>query len=417
MNGIVLKENRLSRAVRRIAGLCLLASLPAFAQPDTFRSPEGKARPRVVGYYTQSSIYNNFYVRNLVTSGSTRVLTQVNYAFSQILNNQCASADTWADYQDPLSADQTVDGEADSQAAGAFAGNFHQLQELKRRYPDLKIVLSIGGGGQNPADFSTVAAAANRKAFVKSCVDMYIKGQFGPGVTEPGIFDGFDIDWEYPASDEDKDNLTALLAEFRSQMDAVHKGMTLSIASSAGSWAYQYIDLNKVQQSIDFFGLMEYDFDGPWTNTTGFVAPLFQAKSDPSPTNNAAAAVEAYLAAGVEPQKIVFGVPFYGYEWTDVPSANHGLFQPGTPVGDGSGYNAIAPLESSFTKYRDATTQAPWLYNGTTFWTYDDPWSLTFKMIYARNKKLGGVMAWDLSGDMPNGLLIKTVSNSLLWPR
>lgn len=246
---------------------------------------------------------------------------------------------------------------------------------------------------------------------------MYIKGQFGPGVTEPGIFDGFDIDREYPASDQDKENLTALLAEFRSQMDAVHKGMLLSIASSAGSWACQYIDLNKVQQSIGFFGRMEYDFDGPWTNTTGLVAPLLQAKSDPSPTNNAAAAVEAYLAAGVEPQKIVFGVPFYGYEWTDMPSTNHGLFRPGIPLGDGAGYNAIAPLESSFTKYRDATTQAPWLYNGTTFWTYDDPWSLIFKMMYARDKKLGGVMAWDLSGDMPNGLLIKTVSNSLLWPR
>jgi chitinase len=381
-----------SHVIDCIAGLCLLASLPAIAQqPDMSRHSAGTAQPRVVGYYTQWSVYDNFFVKNLITSGSTNVLTQVDYAFAEISNNQCASADTWADYQDPLPANETVNGKADSQAEGAFVGNFRQLQELKQRYPNLKIIISIGGGSQNPADFSTIAEAANRKAFVKSCVDMYIKGQFGPGITEPGIFDGFDIDWEYPSSDEDKASFTALLAEFRSQMDAARKGMTLSIASSAGSWAYQYIDLKKVQQSLDFFGLMEYDFDGPWNDTTGLVAPLFQSKLDPDPTNNAAAAVEAYLGAGVDPRKIVFGVPFYGYEWTDVPNINHGLFEPGTPVGDGAGYNAIVPIEGSFTKYRDATTQAPWLYDGTTFWTYDDPWSIAYKMVYARDKMLGGV--------------------------
>ena len=315
-----------------------------------------------------------------------------------------------------ISADQTVDGKADSMAPGAFVGNFHQLQELKKRYPNIKIVMSIGGGGANPLDFSTVSDAAHRKAFVKSCVDMYIKGNFSPGFSEPGIFDGFDIDWEYPASESDEAGLTALLAEFRSQMDAIRPGMTLSIASSAGSWAFQYIDFKAVQKSLDFFGLMEYDFDGPWNDATGLVAPLYQAKGDPDPTNNAAWAVEQYLAAGVKPEKIVFGLPFYGYEWTDVPSTDHGLFQAGTPVGDGASYNAIVPLESSFTKYRDPKTQAPWLYDGTSFWTYDDPTSLAFKMRYAHNQKLGGLMVWDLSGDMPDGQLLKTSAGSLIAP-
>jgi chitinase len=416
MNRTLLAEPKL-QLLKCAAALCIIAGVTASAQvlspfQDRAKIPHPE---KVVGYYTQWSVYNSFFVKNLVTSGSANILTHINYAFSEISNNECASADTWADYQNPLSADQTVNGKADSQADGAFVGNFHQLQELKRRYPNLKIIISIGGGGQDPADFSTIADAGHRKAFVKSCIDMYIKGQFGPGVVEPGIFDGFDIDWEYPASTEDEAKLTALLAEFRSQMDAIRKGMTLSIASSAGSWAYQYIDFKKVQQSLDYFDLMEYDFDGPWNNTTGFVAPLFQAKLDPDPTNNAAAAVEAYLAAGVERDKIVFGLPFYGYEWTDVPKAHHGLFQPGTPVGDGDGYNAIAPLESSYKKYRDPVTQAPWLYDGTNFWTYDDAWSIAYKMVYAREKRLGGLMVWDLSGDTSNALLLKTAVWALTW--
>jgi chitinase len=367
----------------------------------------------VVGYFQQSGTYNNFNVKNLVTSGSAELLTQVNYAFAELQNNQCVSSDTYADYQQALPADETVDGIADSTKAGAFVGNFHQLQELKRRFPELKISISIGGGSANPADFSVVAEPANRKAFVKSCIDMFIKGKFAPGIEQPGIFDGIDIDWEYPASAEDMENLTGLLEEFRSQMDEVRPGLPLSIASSAGSWAYQYIDLEKVQHSLTFFDLMTYDFDGPWNNTTGLVAPLFQAAGDPSTTNNAASAVSAYLAAGVAPEKIVFGVPFYGYEWTAVPDVDHGLFQPGTPVGEGSGYSSIVPLESTFVHYRDPMTQAPWLYDGTNFWTYDDPQSLAYKMLYVRKEKLGGVMAWSLSGDMPNGILLKTVAFGL----
>jgi len=417
MQDMLLIIGKTLQSAKRVTGLCLALSLSALAQPPHDLRPTGSVQqPRVVGYYTQWSVYDNFFVKNLVTSGSAKVLTQIDYAFAELSNNQCASADNYADYQDPLPADATVSGKADSQAAGAFVGNFHQLQELKKLYPNIKIVMSIGGGSANPADFSTVSDATHRKAFVKSCIDMYVKGNFGPGIVEPGIFDGFDIDWEYPASTEDEANLTALLAEFRSQMDAVKKGMTLSIASSAGSWAYQYIDFKAAQESLDFFGLMAYDFDGPWNNTTGLVAPLFHAKGDPDPSNNANYAVEAYLAAGVKPEKIVFGIPFYGYEWTGVPATDHGLFQPGQPLGSGSSYNQIIPAPAGFKKYRDPKTMAPWLYDGTNFWTYDDPLSLGYKSLYVREKKLGGVMAWDLSGDTPNAELLKTTADVLTFP-
>ncbi len=375
------------------------------------------AEPRVIGYFPQWGVYNNFYIKNLVTSGSAKLLTQVDYAFAELKSNQCVSADTWADYQQPLLATETVNGVADSTTAGAFVGNFHQIQELKQQYPHLKVVISIGGGSANPNDFSVAAQPANRKQFVKSCIDMFVNGNFAPGIQQPGIFDGFDIDWEYPASEEDKTNFTGLLAEFRSQMDAARKGLTLSIASSAGHWAYQYIDFKNVQPSLDFFGLMAYDFDGPWNKATGFVAPAFQAQGDTLPANNAASAVWAYMTAGVSPEKIVLGVPFYGYEWTNVPNVNHGLFQPGTPVGQGAGYKTIVPLESSFVQYRDPTTLEPWLYDGTNFWTYDDPTALAFKMRGVRELGLGGAMAWSLSGDTPDAVLLKTVAATLDSPR
>jgi chitinase len=404
-------------AMRMMACLLFIA-VPLLAQASpSGKEDQGLIHPhKVVAYFPQWGLYGGYvfggyFVKNVITTGSAPRLTHLNYAFGNVVNNQCASFDPWADYQDPLPADETVDGQAD--IAGTFAGNFHQLQELKKLYPDLHIVMSIGGASANPSAFSTAALPENRQAFVKSCIDMYIDGNFAPGIHEPGIFDGIDIDWEYPASPADETNFTALLREFLHQLDQIQPGMTLSIASPAGSWAWQYIDLDNIQYIVSHFNLMTYDFDGPWSDTTGFVAPLYQAALDPSPTNNANYAVESYLAMGIAPGKIAFGVPFYGYEWTDVTNENNGLFEPGTPVCCGSEYNYIMTIASSFEKFRDPTTQEPWLWDGSNFWTYDDPISLAFKMEYVQKHQLAGVMIWEISGDEPDGLLLKTLVRSL----
>ncbi len=405
--------------LKRMLTVLLVAATALLAQASAQDPGDREHRqPKVVGYFPQWGVYGgyvfgSYFVKNVVTTGSATRLTHLNYAFANVVNNQCASFDTYADYQYAFTADETVNGVADSTDPGAFVGNFHQLQELKKRYPDLQIVMSVGGGSADPNAFSTAALPENREAFVKSCIDMYIRGNFAPGLHEPGIFEGFDIDWEFPATPEDETNFTALLREFRTQLDRIRPGMTLSIAAPAGSWAYQYIDLKTVQHSLSHFNLMNYDFDGPWNYTTGFVAPLYQAALDSDPTNNANYAVEAYLGMGVEPDKIVFGVPFYGYEWTDVPDTNNGLFDPGTPVGSGSEYNYIVTIKNQLTEYRDPTTQAPWLYDGTNFWTFDDPLELEFKMDYVVKHHLAGVMIWEISGDLPDGSLLKTLVKGL----
>src|SRR5277367_5970845 len=81
----------------------------------------------IVGYFPQWGLYGGYFAKNLVTSGSAPLLTHVNYAFGNIVNNQCQSYDSWADYQDPLAAAETVNGQADSSDPNAFAGNFHQF--------------------------------------------------------------------------------------------------------------------------------------------------------------------------------------------------------------------------------------------------------------------------------------------------
>ncbi len=371
----------------------------------------------VVGYYPQWGLDNAqpYNVKNVVTSGSAPLLSHIIYAFGGIVNNQCASTDPNADYQALIPANEAVNGVADT--AGSFAGNFHQLQELKAQYPGLQIELSIGGGAFNPALFSAAASPANVQSFVASCVNMYIKGNFAAGVTQPGIFTGFDVDWECPSSADDESNMAAMLAEFRKQLDAIQPGYQLTIAAGAGSWCWDYYDLPAMTSSLSFYNLMAYDFDGPWSNTTGFVAPLYQATLDPDPGNNASFPVNHYLAQGVPAAKIVMGMPFYNYEWTAVPATDNGLFQPGTASQTSGGYTMTESLLNSpgYTLYRDSTTQEPWLYDATSgnFWTFDDPTSLVFKSNYVVKNQLGGVMFWDLSSDDADGTLLKSMTGVL----
>jgi len=63
--------------------------------------------------------------------------------------------------------------------------------------------------------------------------------------------------------------------------------------------------------------------------------------------------------------------------------------------------------------YRDETAQAPWLYDGDTFWTYEDPVSARFKSAYAAQHHLGGVMVWELGEDSSDGQLLKAVNGGL----
>ena len=209
---------------------------------------------KIIGYYPRYAIEDGFYPKNLISNGTINSLTTINFAFANVVNNKCASFNTADDYTTKVSAGNSVSGAADS---GSFGGTFHQFQELKAKYPNLKIIVSIGGGSVSASTIANAASASNRSAFVASCINMYIKGNFGGGITQAGIFDGFDIDWEFPQSSTDKANFTGLLSEFRSQLDAVKTGYTLSIAGPNGSWAWQYIDLVNTQKYLTYVNLMK----------------------------------------------------------------------------------------------------------------------------------------------------------------
>jgi chitinase len=117
----------------------------------------------------------------------------------------------------------------------------------------------------------------------------------------------------------------------------------------------------------------------------------------------------------------VLGIPYYGQGWTGVTGGGDGLFQPAVGPAPGpfaagvEDYEQLAALARSgaFTVHRDFRAGHAWLFDGTTFWTYDDPLVVLQKTLYIRRERLGGAMVWSLDGDDANATLTKTIAFGL----
>jgi chitinase len=441
---------------RAFTGLLVLVvfALPSLAQMHN----EGSSHPRKIlgGWFEEWSIYYAGYnIANLQQNHVADDLTDLFYAFANVTasstdpsSDTCAYADTWADYSTPYLP--SVSG---APYTGPLYGNFAAIQQLKQLHPKLKVLMAIGGASAaNTAAFSLAAStAAGRKALASSCIKMFIQGNIATGISAPGLFDGFNIDWEFPTA-ADKTNFTALLAEFRSQLNALsrttHKKYIMSFEGPAGSQNYVNINLRAAAQQVDFITVDGYDYAGSWDTQTNHASPLFDDHQDPDygqglDINDT---VTAYLKAGVPPSKYTMGVPLYGAGWGGVPNVNHGLYQESTSpsavlLSNGSGpcpdlsgstpgcdtlltpglatYTTLSNLTSNgYSSHFDAQRVAVSLYNPTTqtFYTYDNPTTAFLKMVYINHRVpggLGGAYVWALKDDDANGTMVKTMAKGL----
>jgi chitinase len=452
-----MRRRTLVRAAVAVCSLSLVATLaPAAAATSDQDARHGghghhqKQSYKRVGYFTQWGVYGrDFQVKDMDTSGQAAKLTHINYAFGNIdaqgrcfTGNIPGEADAWADYARPLPAADSVDGVADT-AEQPLAGNFNQLRELKAKHRGLKVLISLGGWSWSTHFSDAARTPESRKALVSSCIDLYIKGNLpvdgargGEGAAA-GLFDGIDLDWEWPGSagdtdtvyrPEDKQNFTALVREFRTQLDAYAK----SQQKAAGGKRKHYeltafvptapakidagFEVRKIMRDFDFVNLQGYDFHVSGEKTTAQQSALY-ARGDFSVDQT----VRDWIRRGAPARKLVVGMPFYGQGWTGVTGGGDGMNQPAAgpaPATWAAGYEDYKALKKladsgAYEVHRDRRNGHAWLFDGTTLWTYDDPQVLHAKTSYIRQRGLGGAMFWSLDGDTADGELTAAVDRGL----
>ena len=365
-------------------------------------------RPLVIGYLASWTIAESGL---RIADIPAERLTHISYAFGKVSDSGLAAL------LDPCrDAGECQEGEAPSAPGGYFA----DLLALKQTHPTLQVLIAVGGwtGSKN---FSNVAVNDEaRKRFVASCIDLYIRKY-------PGLFDGIDIDWEFPVEGglpgnvyrpEDGENFGLLMAEFRRQLNSLSPPRSgrfvLSIAVSPAPDLFRHLELKQLADTVDWINVITYDYH-EGSKLVHFNAPLFKTANDPTPGLNVQTSIQAFLNAGVPNSKLIVGVPFYGRAYGEVASEDAGLFQTGNPM-DAIPYRVLMGqhLESSgFQRFWNAEAQAPWLYSSKSkMWiTYDDPTSLARKVAYVREHGLGGIMIWELSDD--DGSLLNAIDRGL----
>jgi chitinase len=383
---------------------------PPTDPPPTDPPPGGVKN---LGYFAQWGVYGRqYFVKNIVTSGSAAKLTHINYAFGNVTNGQCAIGDSYADYDMAYTAANSVDGVADTWDAGALRGSFNQLRKLKRQFPHIKILFSFGGwtwsGGFGQA-------AANPAAFADSCYRLVEDPRWAD------VFDGIDIDWEYPnacgltCDSSGQAAFKNLMQALRTRFGTNNLVTAAITADGSNGGKIDAADYGGASASVDWYNVMTYDYFGAFNpqGPTAPHSPLTSYTGIPQAGFNSDAAIQKLRSKGVPASKLLLGIGFYGRGWTGVTQE--------APGGTASGA-APGTYEAGIEDYKVLRTRCPanrtvagtaYAKCGSEWWSYDTPATIGGKMSWVRTQGLGGAFFWELSGDTGNGELITAMRNGL----
>lgn len=371
------------RKTRRLV-LFALAFTLLFSAAEPMRASAAGSGGAVVGYYASWASGQGYEPEDI----PAELFTQINYAFAGIR-----------------------DGRAVLDAPERDGKNLRGLTALRRQNPQLKIVLSLGGW-DGSAGFSDAAASARSRAvFVQSCLEL---------ILAHGL-DGVDLDWEYPVSGgapgvvhrpQDRENFTALLRDLRSALDRQGrrdgKRYVLTIAGAVSGGYLNCVEPGAVAELVDHVFLMAYDLHGPWDAATGFNAPLYPTTDGPSRYRSSVdGGITAWLERGVPAEKLVLGIPLYGYIYQGVDRRNNGLYQSFFSA-KSVPWNKVKSdylSQGAYRRFRHQEAAVPYLYGNRSFLSYDDPDSIAVKAELARRRGLGGFGFWELSQDSGGELI------------
>lgn len=320
-------------------------------------------------------------------------------------------------------------------ALGSVHNNFGKIQAQKQRNPGVKVLISIGGWSLSDPFHFMVKDQASRAVFIDSV------GRF---LDQYPVFDGVDLDWEYPAggganpnlgAEEDGENFVLLVKELRAALEkkATNKPRKYLVTAAVGSAPakiakvpYAKLFTDPQRPGLDLVFAMTYDYFGAWDGIRGHTTGLFATDQPVLDGFNGHDSIQNLIKAGVPAKHLVLGVAMYGRAWQNVEASPQsplsqsktddkavgwaleaGMWEPG--IMDYKFIQSRYRFDPQFTYVFDAKAKAPFLWSAAQkkLISYDNSCSVSYKLAYAREQDLAGVFAWEIDSD--NGDLLNTM--------
>lgn len=290
------------------------------------------------------------------------------------------------------------DGSVNLDALGGPHG-LASFSMLRKRRPDLKLMISIGGGGGDGNFRTMVSGADSRWRFIASAIS----------ALRAARLDGLDIDWEFPKL-RDAARFARLLkaASVEFKKDAQWP-LLLSVAVPAQSLlVVGSYDVPSMARSVDFVNLMTYDLNiynwyTPWVRHN---SPLLPNANDPPYFNtlNMESSAKLWVSLGMPKSKIMVGIPTYGLSWVlrDPDRWQVGSLASGRHE-YGGGFVSYAEvcllLRNGAQREYDPEAMVPYLHEGKLWISYDDQQSVALKASWIVSNGYGGIMTFSLNSD------------------
>jgi len=358
------------KKIGNLSKICLLMAFTLFAGS---LKAQKTVKPNVIAYYTGQG-------GSVIDSFPVEKLSHLIYSFGHLKS-------------DSLNIRSAKDSALIS-----------KMVELKKRNPDLKVMIAMGGWSACKDCSEVFSRKDGRKTFAKTTKALldFFKA------------DGIDMDWEYPAvlgypghryTPDDKHNFTLLIKELRSKL-----GKKAEISFAAGGTQNcidSCFEWDKVMPLVNRVNVMSYDLVSGYATVSGHHTPLYSTDKQQLSGDYA---VKSLIDLGVPADKIALGAAFYARIFENTTDANQGMYQPTKFIRGVSFKN----FKTTFTEaegyryYWDEAAKSPYYYNAKNMQlvTFDDPKSIDLKTRYVIDKKLNGIMFWELTDDAySNGLL------------
>ncbi len=229
--------------------------------------------------------------------------------------------------------------------------------------PNIIICVSLGGAGLTESEKQNwshlIDNAANRPGFISKIIS-FVKNS---------NLDGVDVDLEWSDVTSGYSNFVISLS------DSLHSAGKIMTSALPGTYRYEQIT-DEVLEANDFINIMAYDETGPWNpNKPG----------QHSSYDFAVRSLNFWKNQHVSSDKLVLGVPFYGYNFDE---NNIGAFT----------YSEMVLLD---VKYADTDSVDLAYYNGRP--------TIRKKVILA-SQNAAGIMIWEVAQDsFDEYSLLKTI--------
>lgn len=423
-----------------------VSALPISSQVEQSKVQANKTDfdRKIVGYFPEwayrSAEHNYFNVTDLQWDS----LTHIQYSFAMVdpSTNKITLGDKFAALEEDFKGmDLSYNGQKiELDTSLPYKGHFNVLQQMKKKYPDVELLMSVGGWAGSRGFYTMLDTDEGINTFVQSCVDFVRQYNF----------DGIDIDFEFPSSTSQSGNpedfdvseprrktinarYNIMMKKLNQALDKAakedNKQYRLTAAVSASSWVLGGVDSNEYAKELDFLSIMSYDYHGGWNEFVENQANIYPDPADRETANMIMPVLGMdwsykYYRGVLSPEKILMGIPYYTRGWENVQGGNgsglHGTSRtPATgkynlwgdldkngnqiPAGANPLWHVLNLMEQdpNLKVHWDDVGKVPyvWQNNEKVFLTFENEQSIDERLKYIEEKNLGGALIWVMDGD------------------